>query len=357
MKNKVLIIGGLLLLLVGGLVLRTLHRGGVFLTLQPHGPPVLRTITGFPGGSEDLEILPGTHKALVSSADFRDPSVAGGIFLVDLDAGTSRDVTPKLEFQFQPHGLSLWTAADGTMQLFVVNHRGGSGFTHVANDVVAQHSIDVFSVATEGTLKYLRSHESPQMNSPNDVAAIGANAFYVTNDHGYGPGFARTLEDYLQLGLGNVVYFDGSEYREVHSGTKYANGITATRDGATVYLAETIGGRVTKFSRDASSGALTMVTQTDWVSGLDNIAIDTDGSVWVAGHPKLLTFVEHAKAPEVLSPTQVLRFTFGAPGEWSVEEIYLSDGKPLSAATITTPVDGMIALGAAIQGAVVVLGR
>ncbi len=358
MKRKLLVIAGLALVVVAGFVLFALFRGGAFLTVAPHGPAPLRVVTGFPGGTEDLVIRPGGTDALVSSANFRDPTVKGGIFLVDIAAGTSRDVTPALDFEFQPHGIDLWVGPDGAQRLFVVNHRGGSGFTSVAGDVVAKHVIEVFDVAADGALTYVRSYESLLLNSPNDVAASGAQTFYATNDHRFGPGFARTLEDYLQLGLGNVVYFDGSAFREVHTGTKYANGIAVTADGTSVYLAETIGGRVTKFARDGSTGALTLVTQTGWVSGLDNLSIDTDGSVWVGAHPKLLAFVAHAADPSnKRSPSQVLRFEFGAPGEWSSQEIYVNDGTPISGTSAAIPGDGVILLGAVMESKVVVLSR
>lgn len=356
-KRKLLVVLGVLVLIFGGFVLRTLIRAGAFLTIEPHGPAPLRIIEGFRGGTEDLVFRPGGREVFVSSADFRDPTTPGGIFLADVQAGTMREVTPKLDFPLQPHGLDLWVG-EGRQRLFVVNHRNGSGFTQVAGDVSeVQHTIEIFDVSDDGSLTYVATRSGPALVSPNDVGAAGFDTFYVSNDHGWGPGLPRLIEEFGQLPIGNVVYFDGSAFREVYSGTQYANGVKVTPDGKTVYLAESVGGCVTRFDRDPTNGDLTRRSKTPRFGGPDNISLDDDGSLWIAAHPKMLTFLSYAEDPHTrTSPSQILRMTSSGDA-WTSEEVYLSAGKPMSAATVAAPGNSVIVVGAVFEPKIMVLPR
>jgi len=53
-----------------------------------------------------------------------------------------------------------------------------------------------------------------------------------------------------------------------------------------------------------------------------------------SSHPKLLTFVKYSKDPEKLSPAQVLKITVQKPGSYTVDEIYLNSGEPLSGSSV-----------------------
>ena len=67
---------------------------------------------------------------------------------------------------------------------------------------------------------------------------------------------------------------------------------------------------------------------------MDNIELDQKGNLWVGCHPKLLTFVNYSKNPEVLSPSQVINVKVNASGQYDVREIYLNDGRPLSGSSV-----------------------
>jgi arylesterase/paraoxonase len=55
----------------------------------------------------------------------------------------------------------------------------------------------------------------------------------------------------------------------------------------------------------------------------------------VGAHPKLLTFLEYADNPRILSPSQVLRITNPSdPGSAAVEELFLGDGRYLSGSSV-----------------------
>jgi hypothetical protein len=67
-----------------------------------------------------------------------------------------------------------------------------------------------------------------------------------------------------------------------------------------------ITGSIGLFYLDATSGVLTPNGRIEIGSGVDNI-VDPDGRLWVAAHPKLLTFVRHVSDPTALAPSQVFR--------------------------------------------------
>lgn len=322
---------------LAGAVLNTLWAAGTFRRLEPHGPGACVRIEGIVGG-EDLVWRGNGREILVSSTDRWNPNVAqGGIFLVEPGAEDlrPRQVTPELDFVFQPHGISLWVEENtGQERLFVVNHAS-----------LTEHSIEVFDVAADGQLAHVRTIVDEALISPNDVAAVGPEQFYVTNDHGWRSTVAKVFEDFLRLPLGNVVYYDGSGFREVFGGTRIANGVNVSLDGARVYVTETTGRVLHSFARDAKTGALTLEETFFAGTGLDNIDVAPDGSLWVGAHPKLLQFLAHAANPQKRAPSQVLRFVHGADGRLAMEEVYLDGGETISASATALARDGMLVIG------------
>ncbi len=114
---------------------------------------------------------------------------------------------------------------------------------------------------------------------PNDVAAVGKEQFYVTNDHGSRTSIGMTLENYLTLPRANVLYFDGTMFREAASGLVFANGINVSPDGNHIYVAESTARRVQTFKRDAFSGKLTPENAFAFPSGPDNIDVSDEGAI------------------------------------------------------------------------------
>ena len=346
-RKKLFLIATIPLVCLGALAGKTLAEAGVFRTVEDRGPAVAATVSGFDGGTEDAAFRAESAELYVSSGDFRDPSNGGRIYLVDTanPQAAPRDVTPELEFPFLPHGLDLWRAPEGNERLFVVNHRAGSGFGDGTQAQTQSHTVEIFDVGADGTLVHLRSVEDPAFIAPNDVAAAGAEQFYVTNDHGSGPGLARHLEDWLGLPFGNVVYFDGEEVAEVLDGLTYPNGVAISDDGTEVYVAETTGGRLHVLQRDPTSGSLRASWTSEHLTGLDNIDVAPDGSLWIGAHPKLLEFLGHAEDPTKHSPSQVLHATRAGDG-WSVEEHWLDDGDRLSGSSVAASNGERVVVGA-----------
>ena len=144
------------------------------------------------------------------------------------------------------------------------------------------------------------------------------------------------IEDYGRRRLANVVFFDGKQFGEAVAGIGYPNGINLSKDGRTVYLAATIEQSLHVYDRDPVTHKLTLRERLELGTGVDNIEIDQDGSLWIGSHPKLLSFVKHAEDPLRISPSQVLRIRFLAGGGYVVEEIFVDHGETLSAASVAS---------------------
>ncbi|MBA2665386.1 MAG: SMP-30/gluconolactonase/LRE family protein [Bradymonadaceae bacterium] len=317
-------------------VLHTLYLGGMFRTIEPHAPGACVAIEGIVGG-EDLEWRANGREIFVSSDDRRNMATTqGAIFLVEPGASNPQpiNVTPALDFDFHPHGISLFIDETGKERLFVVNHASHT-----------EHSIELFDVNEDGRLLHVRTITDSALISPNDIAAIDGERFYVTNDHGWRHPLAKTVEDFLQLALGNVLFYDGQGFEEVYGATRYANGINTSLDHRRVYVAETIGRVVHSFARDARTNRLTLEESFDAHTGVDNIDVAADGSLWIAAHPRMLMFLPHSKRGSVRSPSQVIRLEHGEGGALAMKEIYLNNGDPISASATATARDGLMIIG------------
>lgn len=357
---------GLLLALVLGWALwrgwEIAEKTGSLRKLTYAEPPVCRTVAGAVGG-EDIQIDHQTGIAFVSAFDRRkgwagDKSVRGMIGAFSVAEGDDHvmDLTDPAQSgapqAFAPHGLSLFVAPDGQRTLAVVNH--ASGETVEIFDVIQVQGIDGPAMPR---LKHRRTVSDPKFRNLNDLVLVGPDAFYATNDHHFPAGFMQTVENYLMLDLTDAVYFDGSSARTVAAGLTYANGINVSPDGKRVYIAETTDNVLRTYDRDPETGSLKPVKgkwgKTDLHFGLDNIDVAADGSLFIAGHPKLFDFVAYTKDEKHPSPSEAVRLTMGKDG-WEVKQIYLNDGRQISALSVAARQDAALVLGPILAEGVLV---
>ena len=315
-------------LLVAAFVLRVLWIGGAFTRIHPHFAGHCRLIDG-PVGPEDITINQRTGRAYISASDRRalmaGRAVPGAIWSYDLTsvAATPVNLTPDAGIEFQPHGISLWIEPDGSETLFAISHPApGSGWP--ANVVE-------ISDLRGGRLQHRATLTDARLVMPNDLVAVGIDRFYLTNTHAHPPGFWQTLETYLQLQRANVLFYGPGGFRVAADGLLFPNGINASPDRRTIYAASTTGRSVLVFDRDPHSDALSLRQRIPISSGGDNIEVDSDGTLWIGSHPKLLVVPKHAADASVPAPAQILRLS---AGRTQVDEVYLSDGRPLSAASV-----------------------
>ena len=315
-----------LVLILGVWLLRTLWIGGFWRDLTPRFAGSCRGVEGVPG-PEDITIHPRTGIAYVSSSDRlawqAGGSPHGAIYGYDLRAAAPAPVnlTPEADPEFAPHGISLLLGADGGRdRLFVVNHARG------------RQTIEEFEVGPE-RLSHLRTLADPLLFSPNDVVALGPDLLYVTNDHGFGEGFARTLEEWLRLPVSDVVVFDGRGFRVAARGIRLANGIAASADGTSVYVNSSVGRETRAYARDAVTGSLALRERIFLDTAPDNVEVDARGDLWIGAHPNLFAFVAYRSGRRPNAPSQVVRASH-RDGRWSVEEVFLDPGERLSASSV-----------------------
>lgn len=326
MKKK-LIRRVLLGLLVGLLLFtgHTLYFAGVFRTIKPHFVGTVKSVKVL-GGAEDITIDQARGIAYISADDRRmtvaKTPVKGTIYRVDLKKPGSPpvDMLPNFKKDFHPHGIYRYQGKKGQGFLFVVNH--------MKQDQDQAHAIERFKIQGK-QLIHLETIQHELMTAPNDLVAINERQFYVTNDHGYPKGVGRTIEEYLRLPLGSVNFYDGKSMTRVTSGIRYANGINISKDLKTLFVASPSGHKVLVFNR-ISNTQLEKVESIGLGTATDNLEFDAEGNLWTGCHPKMLAFVAHSKNKSKLSPSQVLKISYKGKGDYTVEEVYLNDGKPLS---------------------------
>jgi len=329
-RRIAIIVATVIVVGIGGLAARTMILAGVFDEVKPV-PRVCRTLSDVTG-VEDIAVDSKDGLVFLSATDRRaialgKPSKADGIYTAALahpEAGFKRlDGAPG---DFHPHGISLYRAPDGSLTLMAVNH------------ITPQRSaVDIFEVdAANGAarLKETGDIQGDKLIHPNDVAAVGKDQFYVTNDHGSRTPLGMTLENYLTLPRANVLFFDGMIFREAATGLVFANGINVSPDGNHVYVAESTARRVQTFGRDPFTGKLTPENAFAFPSGPDNIDVGEKGDLWIAGHPKMFDLVTYASDPSKPSPTEIFHVRVAGGIPQSAEPVYVNTGREIGAGSV-----------------------
>lgn len=314
-----------LLIGVGAFAADTSVRLGMFRELAPHFDGTCQLVTGAIG-TEDLTIDPRSGVVYVSAYDriaaARGESAGGGIYAYDPSAATPAlvPITPALDPRFRPHGISLWIGEDGKASLFVVNHPSPGSDPDL-------HTIEILDFQPDGTLATRATLRDPTLLvSPNDIAAVGPDRFYVTNTHANPPGRAQTIESFLRRTQARILYYDGAKFSTVLEPQRFPNGINVSRDGRSLYIAETTPEALLVYDRDPSSESLTLTRTIPLGTAPDNIEIGESGELWIGAHPKLLELLRSAGDPSHRAPSQVLR----VDPSGAVEEVYLNLGDQIS---------------------------
>jgi len=335
------IIAFVIILVIIWRVVDTIRHAGEFKTIKSHFNGRCQKISGVVG-AEDMTIHPQTGVAFISSSDrralLRGEQPPGAIYAYDLKSTNPRlqNLTAAFEQELHPHGISLFIDENNAASIFVINHRRDGEY------------VEIFD-ARDSTLAHRESIRGELMTSPNDVAAVGPRSFYVTNDHGNVSALGRTVEEYLQLARSYLLYYDGQNFKKVAQDIAYANGVNVSHDGKTVYVAACVGRKINVYDRDVASGTLNFKNEIPLGTGVDNIELDAGGNLWAAAHPQLLTFTKHAKDPAKHSPSEILKISFGANGDYKIEQIYLNAGEAISGSSAGAVFERKLLIGSVFE--------
>ncbi|PTM11532.1 MAG: hypothetical protein DA407_01440 [Bacteroidetes bacterium] len=297
-------------------------------------------------GAEDITVSLSDSFAIISSTKrgvYPPTKVEiGGLYFMDLKSNTYNPVHLSSSFTkpFAPHGISM-LKTDSTYKVMVISH------------ILDAHSIEVFRLKNN-ELTHDKTLSDEAMVKPNDIVMIDNERFYFTNDHGYTKGIGMLAEDYLGLALSNVIYFDGSTYREVASGISYANGINYDAKRNLLFVASPRKFLV-KVYNVLDDGSLDFVEDIDCGTGVDNIEFDEEGNLWIGSHPNLLTFASYAKGKKDTSPSEIIKIDYRTKNDYSVETIYLEDGTTMSGSTVAAPFGDLLLAGNVMDNSFLIL--
>jgi arylesterase/paraoxonase len=278
-------------------------------------------------GAEDMQFDHETSTLWIAAADRRgDPSFRphdGAVFRWKLDTDPAPVRVPVEGFPtpLRLHGMGLLVLPSGERRLFLVQHGDG------------KESVEIFRL-DGAVLRHVRSVIDKSFISLNDVAPVGAESFYATNDHGRPPRFGHVLEDFGFLSNASLVYFDGSSGRFVASRLRYANGVTVDRGGRYIVVAETSEHRVDVFER-LPDFSVRLVSRTEVDTSPDNLAQDETGAYLIGAHPSSMQFLRHAKDSRRHSASEVLSLRLNPDGTPApIQTVWLDDGSLFSGSSV-----------------------
>ncbi len=335
-----------LLVLAVFFVLRWSTAAGVFTSVAPVSPGICKAIPGLQG-PEDFEVDAAHDAIIVSSTNRRaskgSPDPRDGLYLLKLSAP---DTTPvKLDGvpkDFHPHGISLYRAPNGDETLMAINHRSDGS-----------HAVEIFGLSYENGAARLVAHSSiggGLLVSPNDLFAVGPEKFYITNDHVSKSALGRFAEDYLVWPRADLLYFTGTNFRISVQRMAFPNGVFVSPDGGHAYVAITNERRLIAFSREPFFGNLTEIGSLSLPARPDNISMDGQGRLIVAGHPSLIRVNQFRGDPGKPSPSAVFRITLDQAGvPASYETTFADDGAAIGASSAAAVTGKRLLIGSVLD--------
>lgn len=342
---------GILVLVIGAATFWLLARGGAFKDIEPHFAGSCEALP-LEGSSEDILVDRERGIAYLSVLDrrglVRGESPQGRVARIDLNARpfTVTDALAATPALFRPHGLSLYIGPDGQRRLFVINHGQVRG--------VDPESVEIFAEGETGVYVHLETIQQPELHSPNDLVAVGPRQFYVANDKALSGGLAAGLQQ-AGIGASPLSYFDGPRGRYVLEDIASGGGIASSADHRTLYVAETAGKRLRILDR-GNDGEVTERMRVPLDTSPDNIDVAADGSLWVTGHANTLALIRHFINGSP-APTQVWRVALGREQADSIEEIYLDDGRQMSAGSVGATWNNLLLIGSITEPKIQVCER
>lgn len=294
-------------------------------------------------GVEDIETANGV--TFVSVGSSRGPDARDGIYVLS-DTGQLGRLSgaPK---DFHPRGIGLYRSPDGSgIFLLAVNRHAQpvGGKTRFSID-----SFEVTNPKTNPALVAQGTIEGGLLTDPQDVAAAGPGAFYVSNGTGESD-LIRALAGYGVLPGSNILYFNGMAFRVAADDVYGARGLILTPDGGHLLVASLTSRSIKSLSREPFTGNLTEADSLTLPVAPERITLDSTGEIWAAGPASLFAWRNFAADPRARAPSQVLRVSLASGVPQQAEQVYGNDGSEIAAASVAALAGKQLLIGSSLDG-------
>jgi hypothetical protein len=296
-------------------------------SITPVSPGICRAVATGLKDPADLAV-DQTHDALFVAAVNRTQPYSDkqdGIYLLKLDDPAAAPV--KLAGpppDFHPYSITLFRGDDGAETLIAVDRK-----------VNGRHLIETFNVNFDGQTAKLSPQTAIQgglLVSPNGLAAVAPDHFYVTNDRTVRGGPGRFAEDYLLWPHADVLAYNGIGFRIAAQRMTYPAGLFL-KNGV-LYVAASDDRQILAYNQDLM-GFLSPVGELSLPARPDKISMDDHGNLIVAGQTKP-------------GSSQVYRVVLDARGvPQSYQTIFSDDGGVLHGASAAVIAGGQLFVAAA----------
>jgi hypothetical protein len=318
---------GVVVMLAGGGALRYALVDGFFTPITPVSPTCRNIAEGI-NGTNDFAV-DVVHNALLISANDRRAGASGsqsGIYFLKLtDLGAAPVKLAGTPANFQPGGLSLFRAQDGSETLTLIDHKPGG-----------RDMLEVYGIDSDGQTAKLNQQTAIQSRlliSPNDVTTVAPEHFYVTNDHVSTSTLGRFAEDYLLWPHADVLLSSGAGFRIAAQRIAFPGGALAK--SGFLYVAAANERRIIALGIQDFTGNLNEIGALSLPARPGHISMDTAGNLIVAGQSKP-------------GSSQVFRIRLDEKGvPVSSETIFSDDGHTLKGASAAAVWNGELFIAAA----------
>lgn len=313
-------------IVVGVIILTTLFRSltaiGLFTFGSEVSPGACRPIPLAGAGALAYE---SKSRTLFIATQPRDPAASGGLYA--LPAGQTRPIrlagTPR---DFHPIALSIGYELGGEPTLAVVDRKAG--------DRVAVELYNVTFDANGAKLVHQSSIQSGLARRGQGIAPLGNSRFFLTANP-MSSDLMAWADRWLVLGRAYLLFYNGDVYRQALSGISDPSAVAVSADGQHVYVASRAERRLLAFSRESFTGTLTELESLSLPLRPEQISIDANNVLWVAGPTRL---------PELSGASRVVRVFLGSDGvPQNPETVYGGEG--ITAATAAAKGENQLFIG------------
>jgi hypothetical protein len=298
----------------------------------------------------------GSCKTVATTAGVQDMEAAGDSVFLSVAGGDGKrdgiyamtgaatpvklDGAPK---DFHPRGIGLFRTPDGKgLFLFAVNRHSSGRF-----------SVDSFEVTDPATAPKLVAQgtvEGGLMINPQDVAAVTPTSFYVANGTASKNPLIHWMQAYGLISGGDVLFFNGTTFREAVDGLYGTRSIVMVGDR--VIVGGLLSRSVSSFSREDITGNLNDEQDIHLPAGPEKLTRDADGGIWAAAHANLLSWRGAGAGKPATS--QVFRVGLG---DHTVQQVYGNAGAEISGASVALSLGNKLLIGSPLDGKLLSCGN